>query len=61
MSGKDKLLEDIKKGKGLPPLNSQSSGNSAGLTTEQRSDESGMRYDRNSLNQNGNLRGNRRP
>lgn len=61
MSNKDELLQSIKAGKGLPPLNPQASSNSSGLATEQRSEEPGLRIERNSLNQQESSKGNRHP
>lgn len=57
MSEKDKTIQDINSGKGLPPLNPQSSGNSSGLTTEQRSDETGLRKDWYTLNRQSDSKG----
>lgn len=35
----DKIIDDIKSGKGLPPLSStNNSGNQSGITTEERSE-----------------------
>lgn len=53
MSGEKNTLNDIKSGKGLPPINTTSNGNSSnGLTTENRGqDSNGIRTDRFTLNQ----------
>ena len=45
MANKDKSLEDIKSGKGLKPIPTQSTSTQSGLTTEQRSQDSGLRKD----------------
>jgi len=56
MSDNKSTLADIKSGKGLPPINTQSNtgSTSSGLTSEQRGqDSNGFRTDRFTLN-NGN-------
>lgn len=58
--GDDKnTLNDIKSGKGLPPINTNSNENSSkGLTTENRGQDSkGVRTDRFTLNQNSDKKG----
>ena len=45
MAGKDKSLNDIKSGKGLRPIPTQSTSTQSGLTTEQRGQGSGFRKD----------------
>ena len=57
MGEKDQTLQDIKAGKGLSPLNTQSSSNSSGLTTEQRDGECGLRRDQYSLNRSNDSKG----
>lgn len=41
----DKTLEDIKKGKGLPPLPTGNTDSTPGLSKEQRNGNSGLRTD----------------
>mgnify|MGYP004591343727 len=45
MADKDKSLSDIKSGKGLKPIPTQSTSAQSGLTTEQRGQGSGFRKD----------------
>ena len=45
MADKDKSLNDIKSGKGLKPIPTQSASAQYGLTTEQRDQGSGFRKD----------------
>lgn len=45
MADKDKSLNDIKSGKGLKPIPTQSTSKHSGLTIEQRSQDSGLRKD----------------
>ncbi len=45
MADKDKSLNDIKSGKGLKPIPTQSTSTQSGLTTEQRGQDSGFRKD----------------
>lgn len=45
MADKDKSLNDIKSGKGLKPIPTQSNSIQSGLTTEQRGQDSGIRKD----------------
>ena len=59
MSDEKKLINDIKSGKGLPPINTTNNGSSSnGLTTENRGQEySGLRTDRFTLDKDGNKKG----
>ena len=59
MSDEKNTLNDIKSGKGLPPINTSNGGStSSGLTTENRGqDSSGIRTDRFTLNQDSDKKG----
>ncbi len=45
MGEKDSTMKDIKKGKGLPPLNPQNGTNGNGTTSENRGEQKGIRYE----------------
>lgn len=45
MADNDSTLKDIESGKGLKPIPSQPANNTAGVTTEQRGQDSGVRRD----------------
>lgn len=50
MGDKDSTMENIKAGKGLPPLASKKESDNKGIATENRGDNKGIRYEWASLN-----------